>query len=84
MKKTFHLHFKEPEKHLSGLNGTKVGTLRAFQEPERRLRGLNGTKVGTLRVFQEPERRLSGLNGKYNDFFGARAAFEWKCNGSIL
>ena len=67
----------EPKQCLSGLNGTKVGTLRAFQEPKRCLSGLNGTKVGTLRAFQEPKRHLSSLNGKYNRLFGARAAFEW-------
>ena len=37
---------QEPERRLSGLNGTKVGTLRAFQEPERRLSGLNGKYNG--------------------------------------
>ena len=47
----------EPEQHLSGLNGTKVGILRAFQEPKWHLSGLNGEYNG---LFLEPEWRLSG------------------------
>ena len=69
---------------MSCLNGTEVGTLRAFKEPKRHLSGLNGTKIGTLRAFKEPEQRLSGLNGKYNGLSGARAAFEQKLNGPMV
>ena len=51
----------EPEQRLSSLNGTKVGTLRAFQEPERRLSGLNGKYNGMSGAREVFEWKLNGL-----------------------
>ena len=45
---------------MSGLNGTKVGTLRAFQEPEWRLSGLNGKYNGMSGARAAFERKLNG------------------------